>query len=177
MKNALAVAASAVAIVCALPAGAATLVPRPAYKTPEVTVASPYVVVHYTRTGPDHPRFMKDDDHDNVLQPEPGWRDRCPDAAEHGRDRDRWPVEPRQQRLDADGGPGPAPGQRRHPDPGPVEDEALELPSRQGPDRENREGPGNRALFSFHEQWAWHAWPRDRGSPTVVVARRDPRQA
>jgi hypothetical protein len=66
MRIALAAALTAVAIVFALPAGAATLVPRPTYKTPEVTVSSPYVVVHYTRTGPDHPRFMKDDDNDNV---------------------------------------------------------------------------------------------------------------
>ena len=40
--------------------------PRPAYKTAEVTVSSPWVVVHYTRTGPDHPRFMKDDNHNGV---------------------------------------------------------------------------------------------------------------
>jgi hypothetical protein len=64
MKGVLAAAVLA-ACAFALPAGAAT-VPRPTYKTPEVTVSSPYVVVHYTRTGPDHPRFMKDDDHDNV---------------------------------------------------------------------------------------------------------------
>src|SRR5947208_17085543 len=65
MKLALA-AALAAAIVCAVPAGAATMVPRPTYTAPEVTIASPYVVVHYTRTGADHPRFMKDDDGDNV---------------------------------------------------------------------------------------------------------------
>ena len=53
------------ALVAAASAFAAN-VPRPAYATPEVTISSPYVVVHYTRTGPDHPRFMKDDDHDNV---------------------------------------------------------------------------------------------------------------
>jgi hypothetical protein len=66
MKLALGAALLAAAIVCAVPAGAATLVPRPTYTTPEQTVSSPYVVVHYTRTGPDHPRFMKDDDHDGV---------------------------------------------------------------------------------------------------------------
>src|SRR3954447_7425841 len=66
MKLTLAAALAAVAIVCAVPAGAATLVPRPTYRTAEVTITSPYVVVHYTRTGPDHPRFMKDDDHDGV---------------------------------------------------------------------------------------------------------------
>jgi hypothetical protein len=66
MKLAPAAALAAAAIVCAVPAGAATVVPRPTYKAPEVTITSPYVVVHYTRTGPDHPRFMKDDDHDNV---------------------------------------------------------------------------------------------------------------
>jgi hypothetical protein len=66
MKYALAAALAALAVVFALPAGAATTVPRPTYKTAEVTITSPYVVVHYTRTGPDHPRFMKDDDHDGV---------------------------------------------------------------------------------------------------------------
>ena len=66
MKYALTAVLAALAVVLALPAGAATLVPRPTYKTPEVTITSPYVVVHYTRTGPDHPRFMKDDDHDGV---------------------------------------------------------------------------------------------------------------
>src|SRR3954467_14705198 len=66
MKLALAAAVAAVATVCAAPVGAATLVPRPTYKASEVTIATPYVVVHYARTGPDHPRFMKDDDHDNV---------------------------------------------------------------------------------------------------------------
>ena len=61
------VLAAAILAACAFaaPAGAAG-VPRPTYTAPEVTVSSPYVVVHYTRTGPDHPRFMKDDDHDNV---------------------------------------------------------------------------------------------------------------
>src|SRR5206468_8670828 len=54
------------AFVFALPAGAASLVPRPTYKSAEATVASPYVDVHYTRTGPDHPRFMKDDNHNGV---------------------------------------------------------------------------------------------------------------
>jgi hypothetical protein len=75
MRYALAAAVSALTVVFAAPAGAATTVqpasaattvPRPTYKTGEVTIASPYVVVHYTRTGPDHPRFMKDDDHDGV---------------------------------------------------------------------------------------------------------------
>ena len=66
MKYVLAVATASSAFVFALPAGAATTVPRPTYKTAEVTITSPYVVVHYTRTGPDHPRFMKDDDHDGV---------------------------------------------------------------------------------------------------------------
>src|SRR3954454_18577028 len=60
--------AAAAAAVLALPvAGAPTrTVPRPTYTAREVTVATPYVVVHYTRTGPDHPRFMKDDDGDGV---------------------------------------------------------------------------------------------------------------
>jgi hypothetical protein len=66
MKYVLAVAVAASAFVFALPAGAATLVPRPTYKTKEVMVGSPWIVVHYTRTGPDHPRFMKDDNHNGV---------------------------------------------------------------------------------------------------------------
>jgi len=67
MKAAIAAAAALLcACVAALPAGAAAKVPRPAYRTAEVTITTPFVVVHYTRTGPDHPRFMADDDHDNV---------------------------------------------------------------------------------------------------------------
>ena len=67
MKAAIAAAAALVcALAAALPAGAAAKVPRPTYRTAEVTISTPFVVVHYTRTGPDHPRFMADDDHDNV---------------------------------------------------------------------------------------------------------------
>src|SRR6058998_511487 len=67
MRGFLAAAAVAAAVaVVGLPASAASQVARPTYTTPEVTVSSPYVVVHYTRTGADHPRFMKDDDGDNV---------------------------------------------------------------------------------------------------------------
>ena len=66
MKLATAAALAAAAIVFAVPAGASSLVPRPTYKTGEHTVSSPYVVVHYTRTGPDRPRFMKDDNHNGV---------------------------------------------------------------------------------------------------------------
>ena len=66
MRLAAAAALAAVSVVLAVPAGAATLVPRPTYTPAEVTVSSPYVVVHYTRTGPDHPRFMKDDNHNGV---------------------------------------------------------------------------------------------------------------
>jgi hypothetical protein len=68
MKGVLAASlATVAAVVVALPtSGAAATVTRPTYATPEVTIASPYVVVHYTRTGTDHPRFMKDDDHDGV---------------------------------------------------------------------------------------------------------------
>jgi hypothetical protein len=66
MKVALAAAFAVATFVFAAPAGAATLVPRPTYKTPEATVSSPWIVVHYTRTGPDHPRFMKDDNHNGV---------------------------------------------------------------------------------------------------------------
>ena len=58
-------ALAACALVSATPALAAA-VNRPTYQTPEVTIETPYVVVHYTRTGPDHPRFMTDDDHDGV---------------------------------------------------------------------------------------------------------------
>jgi hypothetical protein len=47
-------------------AGAAKLIPRPTYKVKEWRVESPYIVVHYTRTGVDHPRFMKDDNHNGV---------------------------------------------------------------------------------------------------------------
>jgi hypothetical protein len=66
MKVVLAAAAFC-ALVVALPAGAAsTKVARPTYSTPEVTITTPFVVVHYTRTGPDHPRFMTDDDHDGA---------------------------------------------------------------------------------------------------------------
>lgn len=49
--------------------GAAALngaVKRPTYTVGEQTVASPYVVVHYARTGPDQPRFIKDDNHNGV---------------------------------------------------------------------------------------------------------------
>jgi hypothetical protein len=66
MKVGLAAAFAVATFVFAAPAGAATLVPRPTYKTPEATVSSPWIVVHYTRTGPDHPRFMKDDNHNGV---------------------------------------------------------------------------------------------------------------
>lgn len=66
MRFALFAVLAAAVLVVAVPAGAETVVPRPTYRTPEVTISSPYVVVHYTRSGPDHPRFMKDDDHDGV---------------------------------------------------------------------------------------------------------------
>jgi hypothetical protein len=66
MKWALAASMAASAFLFAFPAGAATQVPRPVYKTAEATVGSPWIVVHYTRTGPDHPRFMKDDNHNGV---------------------------------------------------------------------------------------------------------------
>jgi hypothetical protein len=60
------VAAATVAAAAAQTCAAANLVPRPAYGAAEQRVGSPYVVVHYTRVGPDRPRFMKDDDRDNV---------------------------------------------------------------------------------------------------------------
>ena len=67
MKAAIAaVAALLCTLTAAVPAGAAGKVPRPTYRAAEVTITTPFVVVHYTRTGPDHPRFMADDDHDNV---------------------------------------------------------------------------------------------------------------
>jgi hypothetical protein len=66
MRYALAAAVAALAFVFALPASTATLVPRPTYNTAEATVGSPWIVVHYTRTGTDHPRFMKDDNHNGV---------------------------------------------------------------------------------------------------------------
>jgi hypothetical protein len=67
MRYVLAAAVAVMASVFALPdTGAAALVPRPTYKAKEVTVGSPWVVVHYARTGPDHPRFMKDDNHNGV---------------------------------------------------------------------------------------------------------------
>ena len=61
-----ALAATAIVGVRAGTAGAGQLVARPSYTAAEVTISSPFVVVHYTRTGPDRPRFMKDDDHDGV---------------------------------------------------------------------------------------------------------------
>jgi hypothetical protein len=66
VRYALTAAVAASAIVFAGTASAATLVPRPTYKSAERTVASPWIVVHYTRTGTDHPRFMKDDNHNGV---------------------------------------------------------------------------------------------------------------
>ena len=42
------------------------IVPRPTYKAHVYTVQSPYVVVHYVKTGIDRPRFMKDDDGNGV---------------------------------------------------------------------------------------------------------------
>jgi hypothetical protein len=66
MRYSLAAAVAVLAFVFAVPAQAATPVPRPTYKTAEAMVASPWLVVHYTRTGPDHPRFMKDDNHNGV---------------------------------------------------------------------------------------------------------------
>jgi hypothetical protein len=55
---------AALAIVQSAPA--ATHVDRPHYTVAEHTVSTPFFVVHYTRTGIDHPRFMKDDDHDGI---------------------------------------------------------------------------------------------------------------
>ena len=66
MRALLVAAALLALLVVALPARGAGKVPRPTYKSVEVTIETPFVVVHYTRTGPDHPRFMADDDHDNV---------------------------------------------------------------------------------------------------------------
>jgi hypothetical protein len=67
MKRFAFAAAVAAALIVAMPAAAVPGgVPRPTYTSPEVTISTPFVVVHYTRTGADHPRFMADDDHDNV---------------------------------------------------------------------------------------------------------------
>ncbi len=66
MRGVATAAAVACALVFALPAAGAAMVPRPTYTTPEVIIKTPFVVIHYTRTGVDHPRFMADDDHDNV---------------------------------------------------------------------------------------------------------------
>jgi hypothetical protein len=57
------------AVVCAGVLGnasAASAVPRPTYAVGEHTLSTPFVVIHYARTGDDHPRFMKDDDHDGI---------------------------------------------------------------------------------------------------------------
>lgn len=54
------------AVAAASASAAPTKVARPTYHAKTYEIQSPYVVVHYTRTGPDHPRFMKDDDHDGV---------------------------------------------------------------------------------------------------------------
>lgn len=68
MKRIALAAAICAALVFTMPAAAAVPggVPRPTYSAPEVTITTPFVVVHYARTGADHPRFMADDDHDNV---------------------------------------------------------------------------------------------------------------
>jgi hypothetical protein len=66
MRGVVLAAVAACALVVALPAAGAAQVPRPTYTSPEVTISTPFVVVHYTRTGADHPRFMADDDHDGV---------------------------------------------------------------------------------------------------------------
>jgi hypothetical protein len=69
--NLLVAAACAVAVgwACIASAASTQVVPRPTYTGKdgrEQMISSPFVVVHYTRTGPDHPRFMKDDNHNGV---------------------------------------------------------------------------------------------------------------
>lgn len=61
-------AVACVALVATITATAAgtKLTPRPTFAAKEYTVESPYIVVHYTRTGPDHPRFIADDNHNGV---------------------------------------------------------------------------------------------------------------
>jgi hypothetical protein len=60
------VLASTAALLTAGSSVAAAKVPRPTYGVAEHTLATPFFVVHYSRTGVDHPRFMKDDDHDGI---------------------------------------------------------------------------------------------------------------
>ncbi|HEY6961388.1 MAG TPA: hypothetical protein VI408_05795 [Gaiellaceae bacterium] len=66
MKGVVAAVLTVVACASSASGASAATVKRPTYTSREETVSSPYVVVHYTRTGPDHPRFMKDDDHNGV---------------------------------------------------------------------------------------------------------------
>jgi hypothetical protein len=61
----LAACIAALAVVQSATAATST-VDRPKYTVSEHTLATPFFVVHYTRTGLDHPRFMKDDDHDGI---------------------------------------------------------------------------------------------------------------
>jgi hypothetical protein len=73
MKARLAALAASVCALALVPAAGAaprtahaTMVKRPTYAVAEHTLSTPFFVVHYTRTGNDHPRFMKDDDHDGI---------------------------------------------------------------------------------------------------------------
>jgi hypothetical protein len=58
------VLATAAALALAQAAPART-VPRPVYPHPAADVVGPYVVLHYTKRGPDAPR-LTDDDHDRI---------------------------------------------------------------------------------------------------------------
>jgi hypothetical protein len=60
------VGAAALVWVCAAGAAPNATIKRPTFAVGEQTVSSPFVVVHYARTGADHPRFMKDDNHNGV---------------------------------------------------------------------------------------------------------------
>jgi hypothetical protein len=67
MKGRFAVmAACAAALAVVHSAAAAPKIARPTYSVHEHLVSTPFFVVHYARTGPDHPRFMKDDNHNGT---------------------------------------------------------------------------------------------------------------
>jgi hypothetical protein len=66
MRGRLAVTAACLLALAVAGPAAAAQVKRPTYAVPERTLSTPFFVVHYARTGADHPRFMKDDDHDGI---------------------------------------------------------------------------------------------------------------
>lgn len=66
MSRRLVLAGACAAALALAPTALAAKVPRPTYTVAEHTVTTPFFVVHYARTGADHPRFMKDDNHNGV---------------------------------------------------------------------------------------------------------------